>query len=768
MTMLDREPIPLGDDRRARAEAIERGGSAGLDVAALLAGVSGAATDQRPATAADSAPGDAEQIAATITTVANRLLATPIDADTDFFDGGATSVAAVELVATLIRDHGIDLSLDDIFADARPRRLAQRWLAARGDAPVTRTPATEALPVPVAEAAIAMPDEDIAQVMADVSGADRLPWVGPPEPAAPRRVLLTGATGFLGSHMLLDLLRTSDAHVVCVVRADDDAAAVQRLGRALESFQLPWSPEIERRITVLAGDVRQPRLGLSDEWWGVLAAEIDAIVNVAAAVDFLRGYPSLRRTNVLGPLTLAELAMTGTIKPLHHISSVAVYNEVNAPSMGEDDPVAHLDRLGAGYDKSKWAAEALLRRAREHGLVVTFLRPAGIGGNVHTGAHNPHDLSSAFLAAFSRFRTMPAFRYLNVAPVDWVSRIATSIVADPSAWGYNYHLTGIPSTLDDVRRDMSLGGMNVRVQDWREWRADTLARIRRDGITELEFLARMLESPTAQQLCEASMTAPAATGERTRAFVAKHGLPPATRYDARAQQKTFERLAELGVARLPQREDDPYLWFPELMEGTVVAAGEGTAGKEHSEHPCTLSLTLSIASMYQLVTERRVDVTGELRCAAVHPEPLKVERGDVWVRPQEGVALSGLRHPLLRYRLQLRDVDGGVWWLEGEKIARARRDLWRQARALSVRIGRADEPARLIGEVVVPADSYVRDQIDGIHTDPRLSDRERRTAKLVWLAWFGSQVGRGLAQPLLRAGAELLDLGRDAITKELR
>lgn len=86
----------------------------------------------------------------------------------------------------------------------------------------------------------------------------------------PRRILLTGATGFLGSHMLLDLLRHSDAHVHCLVRAADEEAAVARLGEALKSYELPWSSEVRRRVTVLPGDIRRPHLGLSDELWTTL------------------------------------------------------------------------------------------------------------------------------------------------------------------------------------------------------------------------------------------------------------------------------------------------------------------------------------------------------------------------------------------------------------------------------------------------------------------------------------------------------------------
>lgn len=759
-------------DRRVLGETLERG-AAGLDIATLLARAGGkgaaplaethervpqAETYERVALAESDGPApfvehggsvppagqgtsgmDAEALAAALTAVANRFTATTMDADTDFFDAGGSSIAAVEFVAALARELDVHLDLDTVFFDARPRRLAHRWLT---EHPEPAPPRPDAEPE----------TDDLAQLFADLAGADRLPLVAAPERVAPRRILLTGATGFLGSHLLLDLLRHSSAHVVCLIRADDDDAAAHRLEQALRRFALPCSREVRRRVTPLAGDLRLPRLGLSGEQWTTLAADVDAIVNAGAAVDFLRGYPSLRRTNVLGPLTLAELACTDRPKPVHHISSLAVFNGSDAATLGEDDPTANVAALPIGYDRSKWAAEAVLRRAGEHGLVVTILRPGGIGSHPETGAHNPRDLNSGITAALLRFRTAPGFRYLNAAPVDWVSRVAAEIVVTPNAWGHTYHLTGAPTSLDQVVAETTLAGMGVRVQHWEQWCDDVVRAIRAEPVPELESLAQVLQSPVARRQLAAMVTAPPASAARTEALVSANGLPALATPGPAARSRMLAALAGVG----PQPGDQPYLRFNETLTGAIGPVGET------ADIPCDLRLTLSVASSAQLVTARTIEVTGELACAGLGDEPLAVA-GTATVRPHDGIPLRHeTRHPLMHYRLTLRDSSGGTWWLEGYKFAAARRRMVRQLGTQEIEIGRTGEPASYRGEVAVPMHTYLSDQIDGIQIDPRLPERQQRLAKLLWLGWFGGQLGKGLLEPVLRVGVDLLDLRRAA------
>ncbi|RPK82115.1 MULTISPECIES: hypothetical protein [Streptomyces] len=86
---------------------------------------------------------------------------------------------------------------------------------------------------------------------------------------------------------------------------------------------------------------------------------------------------------------------------------------------------------------------------------------------------------------------------MNLAPVDRGSKLAAAVVFDPRAWGQNYNLTGRAETLPELVKDMKLAGMNVRVANWRDWRDDLLRRHAAEPVPELDFLIRILRSPTA-------------------------------------------------------------------------------------------------------------------------------------------------------------------------------------------------------------------------------------------------------------------------------
>src|SRR5579884_2825114 len=124
--------------------------------------------------------------------------------------------------------------------------------------------------------------------------------------------LLTGATGFIGRHLVQRLLdEHADARIVCVVRR----ASMAKLAR--------W----DGRVEGVAGDLTEPLLGLSATARKALRGTVDHVVHLAAVYDMTATEESNRRANVFGTEQALALAADLRAGCFHHVSSVAVAGE---------------------------------------------------------------------------------------------------------------------------------------------------------------------------------------------------------------------------------------------------------------------------------------------------------------------------------------------------------------------------------------------------------------------------------------------------------
>jgi fatty acid CoA ligase FadD9 len=194
-----------------------------------------------------------------------------------------------------------------------------------------------------------------------------------------RSVLLTGATGFLGSFLLAEILNrlTSVHEVHCLVRASSTATAMQRIRQSLQHRRV-WCDSFAARIRVVCGDLTKPHLGLSSSDFNQLAHSIDAIYHNGAWVNSILPYRVLRASNVDSTIELIKLALMHKFKPLHYVSTVGVFGQYHASDLVSKHAVVPVDgpTRGSGYDQSKWVAEKLvLGVAVEAGLPITIHRP---------------------------------------------------------------------------------------------------------------------------------------------------------------------------------------------------------------------------------------------------------------------------------------------------------------------------------------------------------------------------------------------------------
>lgn len=264
-----------------------------------------------------------------------------------------------------------------------------------------------------------------------------------PAPKAQRKILITGATGFLGSHLLFELLNETGAELHCLVRRQNLEDGMLRIERSLESYGLGHK-DLRRRVRIVAGDLTRPLLGLSPEAFSLLADQIDTVYHNGAAVSFVLPYQALKAANVLGTQEVLRFVSQGHTKPLHYVSSLAVCPLTGGPDMvvREDHDIRDVEHVLGGYAQSKWVAEGLVSVARSRGLPVTIYRPGMISGHSRTGVWNTSDFMSAVLKGCIQLGAAPMLNtVIELTPVDYVSAAIVGISREPDSHGKVFHLT---------------------------------------------------------------------------------------------------------------------------------------------------------------------------------------------------------------------------------------------------------------------------------------------------------------------------------------
>jgi thioester reductase-like protein len=246
---------------------------------------------------------------------------------------------------------------------------------------------------------------------------------GPAHPvSSTSAILLTGATGFLGAHLLHDLCRLTKATVYCLVRAHTHFEARRRLEQNLAQYtDFTLSPE---RVIPVLGDLAKPRLGLSAKCFEELAVEIDAIFHNGANLNHLASYERLRAANVVSTVDLLRLAGSRKPKWMYYVSSmIAASDRDHEGYLLEQLPARDPFEISGGYAQSKWICEHLFGQARLRGFGVTVFRPGIIGGRRDSGAWAvAHDHLLLLLKSCQQLGCASASSLtVDLSPVDYVS-----------------------------------------------------------------------------------------------------------------------------------------------------------------------------------------------------------------------------------------------------------------------------------------------------------------------------------------------------------
>ncbi len=301
-------------------------------------------------------------------------------------------------------------------------------------------------------------------------------------------VVLSGATGFLGSHLLAELLAGGADTVHCLVRAAHRDEAWARLDAVARGYGLD-APD-PARVAAVPADLGSPLLGLAPAGFQELAAGADLVVHSGAQVNLSMPYATLKAANVGGTQEMLRLAAARRA-PVHHVSTLSVFGQPDGvvPEVFE---VPQVEGLSSGYARSKWVADRMVAGAWPQGLPVAVHRTGRLFANGRTAGYNRHDLLVQVVRACLILRAAPELSAeVLIAPVDWVARTLCHLIDSDDVTGRAYHIVGLtPLAWPRMIELMNNVAGPMRTVSYERWRSLLLT----DGVDDerLQRLATMM------------------------------------------------------------------------------------------------------------------------------------------------------------------------------------------------------------------------------------------------------------------------------------
>lgn len=283
-------------------------------------------------------------------------------------------------------------------------------------------------------------------------------------------VVLTGATGSLGAHILHQLAANPDvSEVVCLSRAKSHDESLSRVKESLAKRCLP--DDALTKVTSLAADVNHPNLGLTDQELSDLRSRTTLVIHNAWPVNFVLGLESYE-PHVGGAVNLLNLART-TGASFYFSSSVATRQGRAEPGGLVDERVGDSPATAAatGYGRSKWVVEKLLERAATQ---VGILRIGQLVGDTTSGVWNETEAWPLMFKAANATGALPLLEErVSWLPVDLAAQAIAEIVTrkplvDTLAV---FHVLN-PNTSapwSTILEGVSSGGLSFTPVDRREW-----------------------------------------------------------------------------------------------------------------------------------------------------------------------------------------------------------------------------------------------------------------------------------------------------------
>ncbi|MCQ2495283.1 MAG: amino acid adenylation domain-containing protein [Lachnospiraceae bacterium] len=327
--------------------------------------------------------------------------------DDNFFELGGDSITAIELITVLADTEFSAITYEDIFKYPSPALIIENILHSS-----------------------AANDEDEINPLSelDYTGIDeqlkRTPTDAPSYPLS-ANILITGATGYLGAHILLDLLNNPEytGNITCLVRPSSKLSAEKRILSTLFYYgEKAFDELLGNRLIILEGDLTSP-----ESIEPAFAKHIDFVINAAANVAHFAYGDALNKVNREGVQNLIDACLkhNAALIQISTISVGGMYKRGSSPLTLTEKDFFLGQQISNQYILSKYMAEYdILRAAADQGLRFKIMRVGNLQGRMSDGEFQINMSSNAFarlMSSYVKLGKIPATllkHSVNFSPVD--------------------------------------------------------------------------------------------------------------------------------------------------------------------------------------------------------------------------------------------------------------------------------------------------------------------------------------------------------------
>lgn len=263
----------------------------------------------------------------------------------------------------------------------------------------------------------------------------------------PQCILLTGVTGFLGAHILQQLLRLPNTMVYCLVRPQKSVAIEEKVRDKMQFyFGEQIVEQMKNRVCTIEGDLSEKYVGLTTDIQEKLVSKIDTIIHCGGDVRHYGDREHFKKVNVESTRYLLEMSKK-TGARFHYISTVSISGH------RPDDPAEFLfseqdfdrgQRIENVYVESKFIAEKLVREAMEEGVPATVYRVGNLVGHTNDGKFQQNIEGNAFyrlIKALLLLQKAPDIQTkVDLVPVNFGSEAIVGLTCTEQSKGETFHI----------------------------------------------------------------------------------------------------------------------------------------------------------------------------------------------------------------------------------------------------------------------------------------------------------------------------------------